>query len=793
MNAKKPGLALFSILILLFLYCPAAYSFERTVSIMSGGKIRDFKIYAPGATPANNLPVLFVFHGDNSDGASIEGGTGFDAIADAGNFLVVYPDADSEGWNRAIDQTKDTQFTSDMIDYLCSTYYINAKRVYATGVSAGGFMTYNLAVNLPGKVAAFAPISGNMYATNGNTSYFASSAFKPVAICHIHGSLDLQVPYPDPDNQPTPWQEWPLTQFSYYTCHKDTYTFPNVTIAEGVTKLTFCVGNPPDVKELSLISVAGKAHESLVVPGFNPYQAAWNFVKDYSISNAQSCAAVVAEGVIHSEGKDIVSPCNEVFIPRGVNYSLADDWEFPANMNGDPTHVNDELSAEIIKAKPNTVRIQWYVNRQAGWKTYSVADLDMVITRFRNAGIVSIIDLHDVTCSNDYSKFNSTILPWWKQQSVLTMLNKHRGFVMANLANEFGYVNWTANQATAYTTWLNHYKNAISELRAAGIEVPLMIDAPDCGQNLDVVLQAGGPLKLHDPLKNVIMSVHSYWYQNSAADMETRTQQIATATFPIVFGEIANIQDATGQCSDPIPAYANLLQSCQNHGVGWLAWTWTDDWCQERRVAPNGNFSALSTYGDKIVNDPNFGLMTHAEKISCLSNPLPVRLISFEASRSGEHDVNLDWRTSHEDAFRAFDLERSNDGRNFIILATIKPTAANSYYYLDKNVLRGTNYYRLKMVDSDDSYAYSRVVSVNAILDKTIRVYPSPAFEFITIDSDRQIFPQKVVIVDQSGRRIITQLVRNSGDKIYISEVNEGVYSVIMNDEVVGKVIIGKR
>lgn len=340
--------------------------FDGSGTITSGGKSRSFVFHAPGNAVAQNLPLLFVFHGDGGSGAGIRTTTGFDAIANAGNFIVVYPNADNDGngWHRAIDQLKDVTFTSDLIDYFCSAYHINAGKVYASGHSAGGYMTYNLAVNLAGKIAAFAPVAGSMYANNDNYSYFSSGAFKPVPIFHIHGDPDGTVGYPDPDHQPTDWNEWPLTQFSYYTCQKTTYTLPNTTIAPNVTKLSFCAGTPPAAKEISLIRVAGVGHSWPAVSGFNPAQAIWDFVKAYSLTGLPSCAVVpetpaYAEGTIHSEGNVIMSPCNQPFIPRGVNYSLADDWEFPANINGDPTHVNDELSAEIIKANPNIVRIEW--------------------------------------------------------------------------------------------------------------------------------------------------------------------------------------------------------------------------------------------------------------------------------------------------------------------------------------------------------------------------------------------------------------------------------------------------
>jgi poly(3-hydroxybutyrate) depolymerase len=796
-----------SALILSILFNVNVYAFDGSGAITSGGKSRSFIFHAPGTVVTTNLPLLFVFHGDGESGTSIKNLTKFNEVADAGNFLVVYPNADNDGngWHRAIDQPKDVQFTSDMIDYFCSTYHIDSRKVYASGHSAGGFMTYNLAVNLPGRIAAFAPVAGNMYAKNGDYSYFGSSAFKAVAICHIHGDPDDTVTYPDADHTPTPWDEWPLTHFSHYTCNKDTYVpANNIAIAPNVTKITFCPPNPPSGKEICMIRVQNVGHGWPVVTGFNPAQYIWDFLKTYSISAAASCAIVpevptFVDGTIHTEGKNIMSPCNESFIPRGVNYSLADDWEFPGNINGDPTGVNDELSAEIIKAKPNTVRIEWFANRQASFAPYSIADLDAVVTRFENAGIVSIIDLHDLTCSNDYALFNSVILPWWKQQSVLTLLHKHKGFVIANIANEFGTVNWASVPATAYTTWLNHYKSVITQLRTAGIEVPLMIDAPDCGASLDRALQAGDALKAQDPLHNIVMSAHAYWYQDNAAAMEVRAQQIDAATFPLVLGEIANIQDATGACSNAIPAYTNLLQSCQTHHIGWLAWTWTDDQCNNRRMTQNGRFANLSAYGSTIVNDPVFGLKVSAipMDITCLGGPLPVTLTSLNATETGENQILVSWKTVQEKDFKEFVLERSADGKRFENIASIAPGSSsgggNGYEYRDSHLTENQYYYRLKMVDNDGSYAMSRIVSVVRKKAKNFFVFPSPAHDYIVVNSQNIVYPAKIQLLDQSGRKILTQTIRYSGHKINVASLAEGLYIVTMNNQVIAKVVVGAR
>ncbi len=346
------------------------------------------------------------------------------------------------------------------------------------------------------------------------------------------------------------------------------------------------------------------------------------------IAGLFSCSSyILAQGNNHpfyTSGKQVLDPCGNEFIIRGVNYSLLDDWDFPGNMND-----GGELSAQIIRANPNTVRIQWYVDYgQATRPAYNLSHLDSVLARFTRAGIVSMIELHDLTCKSDDAAFNADLLAWWTDPAVVALVEKYKTHVMVNFANEYGQVNWAANPATAYTAWVNLYKNAITAVRDAGIDVPLVVDGPDCGISLDRVLLAGSTLTDHDPLNRVIMSVHAYWHQYDAAQMDAAVASIENAGFPVIIGEIANIQDATGNCSHEITAYKELLQSCQDRNVGWLAWTWTNDNCPARMMSTNGTFSNLTVYGNTIVNDPGFGLAAQARK-AC-----------FDASTNAVKDIH---------------------------------------------------------------------------------------------------------------------------------------------------------
>ncbi|ODS73990.1 MAG: hypothetical protein ABS46_19790 [Cytophagaceae bacterium SCN 52-12] len=146
-------------------YPASAIDISATLPTASG--TRSYIIHAPGSSVAQNLPVLFVLHGDGGTGASIKSYSGFDALADTEQFMVVYPSAQSGSWSRAKGELKDVEFISALIDYLCQAYQVNTAEIYVTGHSAGGYMAYNLGMPIPGKIAAIAPVAGNMYGISG--------------------------------------------------------------------------------------------------------------------------------------------------------------------------------------------------------------------------------------------------------------------------------------------------------------------------------------------------------------------------------------------------------------------------------------------------------------------------------------------------------------------------------------------------------------------------------------------------------------------------------------------------
>ena len=171
-------------------------------SIEVGGLKRTYTTYVPGGL-AQGAPLVVVMHGSGENAARIraETGYGFDRLADEHGFAVVYPNSYTLDWDDCgkvgdvsvngvnID---DVGFLVALVDKLITEIGIDRGRVFATGVSAGGFMSIRLALEAPSRFRAVAAVSANMPTPE-------NSKCKPVgqgtSVMIMNGTKDPLVPF----------------------------------------------------------------------------------------------------------------------------------------------------------------------------------------------------------------------------------------------------------------------------------------------------------------------------------------------------------------------------------------------------------------------------------------------------------------------------------------------------------------------------------------------------------------------------------------------------------------------
>jgi polyhydroxybutyrate depolymerase len=168
----------------------------HTDSMSYGGLQRKYIYYIPsGIENTAKVPVVFFLHGMGASaqiGVNILGPQ-YHARAERDKAIVVYPDATSKHWNDKLggsypltDNIDDVGYLSSLIDLFIKDFNADPKRVYFSGSSNGGMMTYRLSCDIPEKIRAIAPFVSTISTTVAKE--FANA--KPIPIIITNGTAD---------------------------------------------------------------------------------------------------------------------------------------------------------------------------------------------------------------------------------------------------------------------------------------------------------------------------------------------------------------------------------------------------------------------------------------------------------------------------------------------------------------------------------------------------------------------------------------------------------------------------
>jgi dienelactone hydrolase len=162
--------------------------------------------------------------------------------------------------------------------------------------------------------------------------------------------------------------------------------------------------------------------------------------------------------------------------------------------------------------------------------------------------------------------------------------------------------------------------------------------------------------------------------------------------------------------------------------------------------------------------------------VVCPTITLPVELTKFTGYQAN-NQIYLNWETASETNNQTFQIEYGNDGRNWEEIGFVNGqgtvTRFNQYELIHKNPNIGENYYRLKQIDYDGNYAYSKVINIKWIDHKEVILTPNPTAGIIKIEGIQE---GKITILNTSGRIVKEQLI--SSDEIDISDFSAGIYFI---------------
>lgn len=172
---------------------------------------------------------------------------------------------------------------------------------------------------------------------------------------------------------------------------------------------------------------------------------------------------------------------------------------------------------------------------------------------------------------------------------------------------------------------------------------------------------------------------------------------------------------------------------------------------------------------------------------------LPVKLTSFEVVKM-ECKVKMNWSTSEAVNFSKFEIERSSDAIEFNAIGEVGYVPSHSIYqFVDsrigtENVPVGKQYYRLKQIDNDGTYEYSKIKAVSdvgCVTSVSVNIFPNPAINELEIVSKSNL--KLVEIMSLSGKVIYNKLLSNLNIKILkvsLSQSDAGLYLLkIVNQE----------
>ncbi len=158
--------------------------------------------------------------------------------------------------------------------------------------------------------------------------------------------------------------------------------------------------------------------------------------------------------------------------------------------------------------------------------------------------------------------------------------------------------------------------------------------------------------------------------------------------------------------------------------------------------------------------------------------PLPITLISFKANITESQQTILKWATASEKDNDYFEIERSKNALDFESVGKIKGRGTvelrNDYTFTDESPLKGINYYRLKQVDFDGQFSYTRAESVIRDGDGNISLFPNPTANILRINFEDTDQIENATIYNLMGR--VVKTISGNQSKYEISELPQGKY-----------------
>lgn len=303
---------------------------QQTINgtILHNDSIRSYILYIPASYQSGSpVPLVFNFHGYTSNATEQMNYANFRPIADTANFIIVHPLGTKDGsgqpyWNAGFGGTvDDIGFTQALLDTISSHYSINQNRIYSTGMSNGGFMSYGLACSLSNRFAAIASVTGSM----NYSQSLSCSPLHPMPVLEIHGTADATVPYNGILNYMDSISKVVRYWVNFNNCNviPTMIPVPNTNLTDGSTAEHYIYSNGSNGVEVEHFKVIGGGHTwpgspfiiGVTNQDFNACKEIWRFFSKYDLNGK----ILAVEPLEQTSIALFPNPVDDVFKIDGIN------------------------------------------------------------------------------------------------------------------------------------------------------------------------------------------------------------------------------------------------------------------------------------------------------------------------------------------------------------------------------------------------------------------------------------------------------------------------------------------
>ncbi|HEX8314832.1 MAG TPA: T9SS type A sorting domain-containing protein [Flavisolibacter sp.] len=197
----------------------------------------------------------------------------------------------------------------------------------------------------------------------------------------------------------------------------------------------------------------------------------------------------------------------------------------------------------------------------------------------------------------------------------------------------------------------------------------------------------------------------------------------------------------------------------------------------------NGNFASIAKFKINLAGNSDVAFVAYNATGIIL---LPVNFTFFKADVANKN-VQLSWQTASTKDAAYFAVEESSDGRNFSHLGKVPATnftAANNYFFTHVQGAAKASYYRLKQVDLDGSFMYSKIVKVNnSGTGRSVQAYPNPVQTKLTVTHPWSI-EGHLEVWNAGGVKLLEKKVlpESWSTEIELNHLPSGVYTVVLQN-----------